>query len=151
VHIPHYWLGYIQGSAAYITLMIIIRQAQMQAFQLVQNARFDGELSEYLKAIAPERFENESYGDVLRFAANCRQKAVGYGVELRADVARFAATALFLGQDFDTDPGLPWARAILVGTAVSATEKIDRLTHALDAWIDAQADEAVKGGGTDEV
>jgi hypothetical protein len=125
--------------------MLIIRHAQMQALDRASNAPFDEELATRLVRIAPYRFANSPRGSALAFATHCRGKAACHGFESGGDVSRFAAVALFLGADFDVDPGLTWARAILDDPSPLEPGRIDRLVQALDAWIDALAAAAPVG------
>jgi hypothetical protein len=59
------------------------------------------------------------------------RRAEGYGITADADVCQYIDLMFCFGRDFDRDPALPWAAAIL-GEAPSASPepKIDRLHQA---------------------
>jgi hypothetical protein len=119
--------------------MLTIRDAQLAALGRAHDERTDERICAHLWAIWPSRCERMGAGGLRHFTAACREKARGHGAVQWGDLARFAGVALFLGVDFDLDPGFPWAREILDAPAPTPTVKVDRLVRALDAWIDAQA------------
>jgi hypothetical protein len=125
--------------------MLVIREEQMSALRQAAEDRDNADLAAYLRAIMPSHFERLREGEAILYAARCRQKALRHGADNWRDMARFASVTLFLGTDFDEDPGLPWAAAILHGTGIGAAERIDRLMTALDAWIDALPSPAATG------
>jgi hypothetical protein len=59
-----------------------------------------------------------------------RDRAEGYGIDVEADVVRFTAVWLLLGEDFDLSDRYPWAPAILKDDEADGTIKVTQLAAA---------------------
>jgi hypothetical protein len=55
------------------------------------------------------------------------KQSQGYGITSERGVCKYIDIMVKLGSDFDHDPGLPWARAILTDSADDPSVKINRL------------------------
>lgn len=89
--------------------MLVIRQPQLQLFadQSLEQAAFER---------APRFFPGvcDSLGEELRPAIRrALLKARGYGFSSQSDALQYVYVALLLGENFDDDARLPWARGIL--------------------------------------
>jgi hypothetical protein len=92
------------------------------------------EQADAFSAAAVRDFENRMVKHLRRFfRADCRilgeegvretirhgvLRAAGYGIVSEHDVALYLNLMMALGRDFDRDPRLPWARAVLVDTSL---------------------------------
>lgn len=117
--------------------MLRIRNAQMQTFQRAAIAAFETRMVEHLRTYFPWRAR--MWGpDTARNVVRCgMQKAQGYGLTTERDICLYLTLMAMLGGNFDIDPQLPWASAILTDTTTSEpTTRIDRLTDQAMEFLD---------------
>jgi hypothetical protein len=107
--------------------MVVIRQQQIRVLEEYMVSRFEDSMLHLLK----EHFErscsklgNSKVRELLRKGI---EKAEGYGIGKRSDVARYIALMFILSHDFDTNPRFQWAAAILGDGKLAGTDKMDIL------------------------
>src|SRR5262245_59344525 len=93
--------------------MLLIREKQLQALADVEQARFVQEMVERVRRHLPHHFDALGHEKT--------QRAVEYGIDRARfheivsvpGVTAYVQLLFVLGPDFDSDPQLPWATAIL--------------------------------------
>jgi hypothetical protein len=100
----------------------------MDVFSRVELERFVERMRAHLLAFFPEKCElmnAQELGSVIqRGILNAQQ----YGITSDRDVAGYIDLMILLGEDFDTDPSIPWAGEILRETrGGEPRERIGRL------------------------
>ena len=103
--------------------MLKIRREQQEALGRPFRQRFREELLRFVRDKAPGASAAEDEALVEYAIARARR----HGVVSCADVARYIAFMVTLGRDFDMDPNLPWAQAILRDPTVSGGQKMENL------------------------
>ncbi|WP_437767842.1 hypothetical protein WME77_12760 [Sorangium sp. So ce764] len=113
--------------------MLVIRDAQMAAFEAEGLKRYKAHLVESVKKHWPER--SAALGDegVRGEVDRAIERADGYGIVSQKDVFRYLNVSFMLGAGFDTDPTYPWAEAILKDDAMAPSEKMDRIVDRIRA------------------
>jgi len=109
--------------------MLVIRQAQMQAFRTAAAQSFEQRMVEHLFRFSPLHCRGIGPARVHEAVRAGLQRAAGYGFTQRGP-ARFYLELMFLfGSHFDTDPQLPpWARQLLQGGGpADQLQRADRL------------------------
>jgi hypothetical protein len=93
--------------------MLVIRKAQMTAFQQAALLRFENEMVAHSQDFAPEL--SKALGEAqLRLAVRgAMARADGYGFTNRGPIRLFIELMFLFGGGFDTDPQYPWAASIL--------------------------------------
>ena len=93
--------------------MFTIRQQHLAAFEQVALEQFEDTVAAHLQ----ENFAEEcaALGDsaVHELIAQGVGRAAAYGIEAETDVCLYIDLMVLFGRDFDRDPKLPWASAIL--------------------------------------
>jgi hypothetical protein len=106
----------------------------MTAFARQERERFIHEMKQHFRQLYPESFPADER--VMEdFILKGIEKAKSYSISSEADVCRFLSVMLELGQDFDTDPELPWAAQILCGPGTQkARNLVDSTRHYLNIY-----------------
>lgn len=116
--------------------MIVIRQAQMDAFSTALIADFRENLSGHVARLYPGHFavlgKTRTLGIIDKAIVRCRS----YGMEGRRDIARYLDVMLVFGEDFDISPRWPWAGLILRNQDSSGEVKSARLVAAATSILD---------------
>ncbi|HXG17825.1 MAG TPA: hypothetical protein VNN62_01960 [Methylomirabilota bacterium] len=117
--------------------MLRIRDAQMQTFQQAAMAAFETRMVEHLRTYFPWHYRMwgpDTTRNVVRYGM---QKAQGYGLTTERHICLYLTLMATLGGNFDIDPQLPWASAVLADTAAfEPTARIDRLTAQAMEFLD---------------
>jgi hypothetical protein len=93
--------------------MLIIRQEQFRALTGAFDEEFERAMVQYLRRQFPRECLDRSDDDLQSFVRRAKERAARYDIELHEDICRFANLMMVLGPEFDTDPGIGWARQIL--------------------------------------
>lgn len=108
--------------------MLRIRGEQMKTFEQANIRRFEQELVDHLKSFSPGHAKvlgDEGLLKVVRFGT---ERAARYLFTNAGPIRLYVELIFLLGGDFDTDPQIPWAGAILRETAnTNQTLAADRL------------------------
>ncbi|SPE42730.1 conserved hypothetical protein [Candidatus Sulfopaludibacter sp. SbA3] len=99
--------------------MLVIRQSQMQCFDVESRVRFEQKLVQhFLKTYPRECRQAGGAGQIGALVAAAIERATGLGFTDQAQVSLFVAMSFILGCDFDRDPQIPWAGQILRNPAI---------------------------------
>lgn len=110
------------------TTMLNIRTGQMRVFEKAAADRFEDELVNHFKQFAPKHSAVIGEAGVRQVIRLGRARANKYGFTYRGPVRFYVEMMFMFGSDFDTDPQLPWAAAILNRSAASdQLRRADRL------------------------
>lgn len=110
--------------------MLIIRQEQMDEFIRKAAKNFEDWMVAHLMKFFPA--ECQILGDpgvraTIRYGI---EKAERYGIATERGVCKYIDLMYALGQDFDTNPDLPWVQEILQDeTLPDPEERMVRLCH----------------------
>lgn len=91
--------------------MLIIRKAQMEAFEKIAVGRFEDGLLEHLHTFFPAHagtLGEKQLGRVIRYGL---QRAASRNLQTERGVYLYLALMFMLGSLFDENPQLPWAAA----------------------------------------
>ena len=97
--------------------MLIIRRAQMRVFKRHLRRDFERMVVAHLREHFPDdcaQLGDEGLRDRVHDGV---RRAARWGLGAERDVRVFIDLMFALGPDFDADPSLPWARAILTDRA----------------------------------
>ena len=104
--------------------MLVIREAQMQAFRDALEADFLIRIEAALRREFPDTIAAMSPDDRHAFIRDGRKKAEGYSIVTEWDICRFLLYQLRMGCDFDNRSDMAWAGRILND---DRSNKMDRL------------------------
>jgi hypothetical protein len=126
--------------------MLRIRKEQYDI--LVQQAihNFENRMYAHVTGVFPDECKALGEEGVRRLIKEGIERAARYGIEIEYDVARFVDLQYILAPDFDTNPEIPWAAAILKAPGLDATTRVDRLFDRTEAELKTLADQEGKGG-----
>jgi hypothetical protein len=126
--------------------MLQIRPQQEAALTELAIKSFEGRLADHVTAHFPEDTKVQGEEGVRRLIREGIERAARYGIEIEYDVARFVDLQYILAPDFDTNPEIPWAAAILKAPGLDATTRMNRLYERSMAELKTLADQEGKGG-----
>ena len=92
---------------------LIIRLPQLEALQEAAAQTFCERLQAHLREHFPERCDELEGSSLADLVEESLGRAPLYGFESEQDICNFAALLLTLGNDFDSNPSIPWAGSIL--------------------------------------
>ncbi len=108
--------------------MWVIRRQQIAALEAAQSRRFEEQLAAHLRRHFPGPCARLGEAGLREAIRHGRRKAARYRIVAERDVCKFVSLALVFGRDFDEDPRLPWAGAILRGAGdAGPTLRVNRL------------------------
>jgi hypothetical protein len=93
--------------------MLTIRNDQMEAFTREALRDFEKFMRAHLDEYFPEQsqaLDEKALHETVLYGI---QRAAAYGIVAECDVCLYIDSMVQLGRDFDQDPKLPWAAAIL--------------------------------------
>lgn len=97
--------------------------------------RFVQKMKQHFREIYPERCPADERA-LEELIIKGTEKARSYSICSEADVCRFLTVMFELGQDFDTNPELPWAAQILRGPGTQKARGLAEATrHYLDVYV----------------
>lgn len=107
---------------------LLIRKEQMKILEIATLRRFEDEMVQHVKNIAPIQFDVTDEEGVRRFVRMGIERAEAYGFTNRGPVRFYIELMLMFGCDFDSDPQYAWAGEILNEEGNDTQmEKADRL------------------------
>lgn len=117
--------------------MLVIRREQLEAFRRYMSGQFEDRMVAHLKRYFPDRcapLSDEEVRESIRYGV---ERADAYEICIEQDVSRYINLMYILGRDFDRDPDLPWAQAILSGRALKRlkTVKMDVLYEEAERYL----------------
>jgi hypothetical protein len=105
---------------------MVIRTEQIQVFRLNMLDRFVDRLLPLLSKQWPER--TAQLGADFRPLVDSRvNRAISYGIDTEASLARFVNLCFVWGPDFETRPEHAWAMKILKDSKLRGTLKVNEL------------------------
>lgn len=110
--------------------MLTIRNEQVHTLSAEPSAAFSVRLAEHLRRFFPKRCEALGPEDLAQRCQEIVERGRGYGIRSERDLCKLANVHFVLGDGFDTDPRLPWARALLTEADCGPTLRINRLVIA---------------------
>jgi hypothetical protein len=99
--------------------MLVIREAQMAAFEQGVIRNFELRVLEHLKEFFPKHCQilgDEQVRQVIRLGI---ERAENYGLVSERDIHLYVGLMFLLGSHFDRDAQLPWAARILTSQAIA--------------------------------
>jgi len=120
-----------------------IGESQFARLEQSRERAFEDELSEHVRHFAPGLSRSLPAASLNAAIRRAVARAQSHGFRTRATIRFYVELAFMFGSDFDTDPMLPWAGAVL---------KSDRWTFDVpraDALFEASRDYLARVGGPD--
>ncbi|MEP7125545.1 MAG: hypothetical protein ABJE95_31725 [Byssovorax sp.] len=99
--------------------MLKIRKEQKQAFARRELEGFQDRMIDHLGALFPAYCEPLGEPAVRRLIELGVERAARHGVVTERGVCVYLDVMFAFGRDFEADPALPWARAILVDRTIN--------------------------------
>lgn len=119
--------------------MLTVRLAQLHALEALANDAYERRLGRHAQQFFPERVASMTEPELHAYVRGAVAAARGHGLVSERDICKYLNLALSFGLDFDTDPALPWARAILTAEHIAGpTLRINRLYLKATEYIDAE-------------
>ena len=103
---------------------LIIRREQMDALDAYSRAAFRQRLLDHLVVDLPERWSQLGPGGSELLVDRSIEKGVGYGIDDEEDLQAYVDLCAQLGQDFEKDAEMEWAREILLKPSLSGRAKL---------------------------
>jgi hypothetical protein len=116
-----------------VRIAVIIRREQMKIFEEAALQAFEDEMTWHLYEFSPRHAAVIGEENVRLTIRRGVARAGRYGLTHRGPVRLYLDLTFMFGSDFDTDPQLPWAAAILGSGAVDQMERAEQL-HAGARW-----------------
>lgn len=93
--------------------MRILRNEQLAVFEQDAARRFAKRVALHVGRFFPGRCEELGEDGIKEWVAHGIARAESHRITKRGNVRRYIDLMFTLGRDFDLDPDLPWAQAIL--------------------------------------
>ena len=93
--------------------MLTIRKEPWDLFAKVEVEKFEDWVHGHVRKFFPAEYRTAGEAQIRELIRHGRERAAAYGFVGKPDVCRYIDLMVVLGRDFDRDPGLPWAAAIL--------------------------------------
>jgi hypothetical protein len=93
--------------------MLTIRKQQFAVFQKAASEEFEARMMAHIQKFFPHRMAElgeASVRDLIRYGI---ERAASYRISQEPEVCKYIGIMVVFGRDFDRDPQLPWASAIL--------------------------------------
>lgn len=120
--------------------MLTIREAQFQVFRQAAARALAQRIAECLAPHWPEEYGELGPDGVRELIENGIEKARKYGITQDRDLGRYVNLMLFLGEEFDSDPELPWAAETLCDPGLQPQSKLDRLLEHSLRWAEGSGE-----------
>jgi hypothetical protein len=112
--------------------MLVIRNAQLAAFEAVRVREFTQKLEAYLRATLPEVCARLGDDGVSRRLEDTLAQGARFGIESERDMAAFARWVMFPRPSFESDPEARWIVEILK-RPWPATTRMELIERKLEA------------------
>lgn len=96
--------------------MLRIYDDQSEAFARASTRDYEQRMVKHLRGHFPEQTRSLDEQALLETIRHGVARAKSHGVLSEHDVGLYLNLVMALGRDFDRDPRIPWAQAILTGT-----------------------------------
>ena len=114
--------------------MLTIRKEQFAVFQQAASESFQDRMLSHINEFFPQSLEQHGELDIRELIAYGIQRAATYNFQLEPDVCNYIDLMIVFGRDFDRDPALAWASAILNDPALQGpSAKVAELQRAAAA------------------
>jgi hypothetical protein len=121
--------------------MFRIRSEHLDAMKESYERGFEAEALAHLRTMLADRTESLSDENLLRRVRSGANRAAFYGLETEQEIMSFIDASFFLGEEFDVDPGLAWARQLLDDRQLDPAARAETLLEwAIDSFEDAEGD-----------
>ncbi len=110
--------------------MLVIQKIQIEAFEQAALKRFEDEMVAHCRQFAAKLFEIRGEDCIREVVRLGMARAKQYGLTNRGPMRFYIELMFALGCDFDSDPQLPWAKAILQDSTVMDQMSRADLLHA---------------------
>jgi hypothetical protein len=108
--------------------MLRIRKEQYEELGKVSLKRFEDSMVEHIREFFPKYYQIHKEPLIRNVILYAVDRAESYGLVTERDVCLYINLVFLLGSNFNTDPQLPWAAAILNDeTITDSVTRIDRL------------------------
>jgi hypothetical protein len=96
-----------------------VRPQQCEALERAIRDDFEKRMIQHLQNLFPSHGKKLGRNGLLEFVRNGTKKAASYQITVERDLCQFLELMFILGSDFDKNPGLPWAEAILQDASIN--------------------------------
>lgn len=111
--------------------MLVIRQAQLEALSDAADQDFARRLADKLRRFWPDTCEELGPARLHARITRGLERARAHGASQASDLQRYLNLMFLLGEDFDTDPAIPWARDYLTAPGPISTRLVQLSERAL--------------------
>src|SRR5690349_21147579 len=98
--------------------MLRIRPQQMQTFEQAAMTGFERRMVDHLRTYFPGHYRIWRPATAQAVVQYGCKKARHYGLDTERNICLYLTLMATLGGNFDADPQLPWANAILTDTTI---------------------------------
>lgn len=120
--------------------MLTIRSDQMRSLEAASKERFERGLVEHFREHLPDHYAAlgpEGTREAIQYGVT---RAAEYGIVTEGGVTVYVRLMFLFGRDYDADPALPWAGAILRDPAIAdEATRVSRLASAAMEHLQALA------------
>lgn len=126
--------------------MLIIRKNQMQVLSEHLVNDFEQRLFAHVRKVFPEDCALLGEEGVRERIHQGVKSSTIHGIAAEYDVARFIDLTFILSPTFYSEPGIPWATAILNDSSLQPWQKVDRLWRQTKRELEAASEMAKRRG-----
>ena len=120
--------------------MLKIRKEQNEELGKIALKKFEDSMVKHVKEFFPKYYEIYEEPLIRKVILCAVERAESYGLITEREVCLYINLVFLLGGNFDADPQLPWASAILNNeTITDSTERIDSLHDMAMEYLDQVA------------
>jgi hypothetical protein len=117
--------------------MLTIRRQQMQVLNRYAMQNFEDRMVRHLTYRFPTEIKAVTNGapdeaPIRSLVRRGLQQARRYGIEAEREVGQFIELMVRAGEDFDSRPGMKWARAVLEDRSLPAGSRVELVHEQLD-------------------
>jgi hypothetical protein len=115
--------------------MLKIRTEQLDALEADLLRRFEERAIEHLRMHFHDLTQLFSDEQLRQRIRECTVRSKRYGLSSEQEIMCFADTTFLLGNDFDLDPAISWARDLLDDNELDSSDKAETLLEwAVEEW-----------------
>ena len=116
-----------------------LRREQIEVFRELMSKRFEDRMVAHLERHFPEQCRALGEAGTREAIQYGIEQAASYRIVAERDVCKYIDVMFAYGRDFDTDPKLPWAGAILRDETLGGPrDRVDRLCSVAIEHLDAR-------------